>query len=169
MLGPMRARFESFNDFRYFFGYTRADGRTAEPRSSTFEENIERDRSARTTMTDVGRRHRTVHSPSAHTAAAAGLSAGVDADALHLPLPDGFCSRWSSREAMKAVALARECRADEPPGFEPSSILLARGVMVMRELRRLTSERVLRQELISHPCTSSSYPSLPPKAWKDWE
>ena len=113
MLGPMRAIFENFNYFRYFFGYTRADGRTAEPRSSTFEENIERDRSARTTMTDVGRRHRTVRSLSAHAAAAAGLSAGVDADALHLPLPDGFCSRWSPREAMKAVALARECRADE--------------------------------------------------------
>ena len=113
MLGPMRTIFESFNDFRYFFGYTRADGRTAAPRSSSFEEHLERDTSAWPTMTDVGRRHRTVRSLSAHTAAAAGLSAGVDADALHLPLPDGFCSRWSPREAMKAVAFARQCRADE--------------------------------------------------------
>ena len=104
----MRAIFESFKHFRYFFGYTRADGRTATPRSSTFEEKVERGRSARPTVTDVGRRHRTVRSPSAHAAATAGLSAGVDADALHLPLPDGFCSRWTPREAMKAVALARE-------------------------------------------------------------
>ena len=97
----------------FFSVYIRAVGRTAEPRSSTFEENIERDRSARPTVTDGVRRHRTVRSPSAHAAATAGLSAGVDADELHLPLPDGFCSRWTPREAMKAVALARERRADE--------------------------------------------------------
>ena len=108
MTGPMRAIFESLNDFRFFFSYTRADGRTAAPRSSSFEEQLERDRSARPTVTDVVRRHRTVRTPSTHAAATAGLSAGVDADALHLPLPDGFCSRWSRREAMKAVALARE-------------------------------------------------------------
>ena len=113
MPGPMRAIFESFKYFRYFFRYTRPGGRTAAPRSSSFEEHLERDTSAWPTMTDVGRRHRTMRSLSAHTAAAAGLSAGVDADALHLPLPDGFCSRWSPREAMKAVAFARQCRADE--------------------------------------------------------
>ena len=111
----MRAIFESFKYFLFFFGYTRADGRTAAPRgaSSSFEEHLERDTSAWPTMTDVGRRHRTVRSPSAHAAATAGLSAGVDADALHLPLPDGFCSRRSPGEAMKAVVLARELRADE--------------------------------------------------------
>ena len=112
-MGPMRAIFESFKHFRYFFGYTRAHGRTATPRSSTFEEKVERDRSPPTTLTDVGRRRRTVRSPSTHAAAAAGLSAGIDADALHLPLPDRFCSSWSPWEAMKAVALAQELRAGE--------------------------------------------------------
>ena len=83
MIGPMRAIFESFNDFRIFFGYIRAVGRTAEPRSSTFEENIERDRSARPTVTDVVRRHRTVRSPSTHATAAAGLSADAARKSFH--------------------------------------------------------------------------------------
>ena len=97
----MRAIFESFKHFRIVFGYTRADGRTATPRSSTFEEKVERDRSPPTTLTDVGRRRRTVRSPSTHAAAATGLSAEADADALYLPLPGGFCSRWSLWEPMK--------------------------------------------------------------------
>ena len=54
-----------------------------------------------------------------------------------------------------------------PAGFEPSSILMAGDVRVMGQLRKLTSERVLRQQLISHP--RGSYPLLPPKAWKEWE
>ena len=71
MMGPMRAIFESFACVRYFFGYTRATDCRPSPDRSTFEGKVERDRSARPTVMDMCRGHRTVRSPNTHAAATA--------------------------------------------------------------------------------------------------